>query len=65
MFEQSERFRFALMQTRGITLVHTSGAPSPYKTILTPSEFCGILMDLRDSSDSQNRQMNWMKSQLK
>ena len=49
MFEQNERFRAALMQTRGITLVHTSGEPSSYKTILTPSEFCGILMDLRDS----------------
>ena len=55
MFEQSERFRAALMQTRGITLVHTSGEPSPYKTILTPSEFCGILMDLRDSYDLRDK----------
>ena len=55
MFEQSERFRAALMQTRGITLVHTSGEPSPYKTILTPSEFCGIMMDLRDSYDLRDK----------
>lgn len=55
MFEQSERFRDALMQTRGITLVHTSGEPSSYKTILTPSEFCGILMDLRDSHDLRDK----------
>lgn len=55
MFEQSERFRAALMQTCGITLVHTSGEPSSYKTILTPSEFCGILMDLRDSYDLRDK----------
>lgn len=55
MFEQSERFRAALMQTRGITLVHTSGEPSSYKTILTPTEFCGILMDLRDSYDLRDK----------
>ena len=55
MFEQSERFRAALMQTRGVTLVHTSGEPSSYKTILTPSEFCGILMDLRDSYDLRDK----------
>lgn len=34
MFKQSERFRVALMQTRGITLVHTSGEQNPYKTKL-------------------------------
>lgn len=55
MFEQSERFRSALMQTRGITLVHTSGEPSSYKTILTPSELCGILMDMRDSYDLRDK----------
>lgn len=55
MFEQSERFRDALMQTRGITLVHTIGEPSSYKTILTPSEFCDILMDLRDSYDLRDK----------
>ncbi|MDY4852366.1 MAG: hypothetical protein SO188_05940, partial [Prevotella sp.] len=55
MFEQSERFRAALMQTRGITLVHTSGEPSSYKTILTPLEFCGILTDLRDHYDLRDK----------
>lgn len=55
MFEQSERFRAALMQTRSITLVHTSGEPSSYKTILTPSEFCGILTDLRDRYDLRDK----------
>ena len=55
MFEQSERFSAALMQTRGITLVHTSGEPSSYKTILTPSEFCGILTDLRDRYDLRDK----------
>ena len=55
MFEQSERFRAALMQTRGITLVHTSGEPNSYKTILTPSEFCGILTDLRDHYDLRDK----------
>ena len=55
MFEQSERFRDALMQTRGITLVHTIGEPSSYKTILTPAEFCGILMDLRDRYDLRDK----------
>ena len=55
MFEQSERFRAALMQTRGITLVHTSGETSSYKTILTPSEFCGILTDLRDRYDLRDK----------
>ena len=58
MFEQSERFRTALMKTRGITLVHTNGEPSSFKTILTPAEFCGILMDLRDSYDLRNKTRN-------
>ena len=55
MFEQSERFRAALMQTRGITLVHTSGEPSSFKTILTPAEFCGILMDMRENYDLRDK----------
>lgn len=55
MFEQSERFRAALMQTRGITLVHASGEPSSFKTILTPAEFCGILMNMRDSYDLRDK----------
>ena len=51
MFDQSERFRTALMQTRGITLVHSSGEKSPYKTILTEQESCQILTDMRDNYD--------------
>lgn len=51
MFEQSERFRTALMQTRGIKLVHTSGNEDPCKTILTPSEFCCILEEMRSAYD--------------
>lgn len=55
MFEQNERFRAALMQTRGITLVHSSGESSPFKTILTPAEFCGILTAMRDSYDQRDK----------
>ena len=55
MFDQNERFRTALMQTRGIALIHTSGEDNPYKTILTPTEFCGILMDIRDSYDLRDK----------
>ncbi|MDD6822144.1 MAG: hypothetical protein PUD84_07140 [Paraprevotella sp.] len=55
MFEQNECFRTALMGTRGKMLYHSQGEPSSYKTILTPSEFCGILMDLRDSYDFRDK----------
>ena len=55
MFDQSERFRAALMQTRGITLTHSSGEKSPYKTILTEQEFCQILMDMRDNYDKRDK----------
>ena len=55
MFEQSERFRAALMQTRGTTLIHSSGEANPYKTILTPQEFCQILTDLRDNYDKRDK----------
>lgn len=52
MFDQSERFRTALMSTRGVILVHTTGEESSYKTILTPKELCGILTEMRDAYDS-------------
>lgn len=55
MFEQNERFRAALMQTRGMNLMHSSGEDNPYKTILTPTEFCGILMELRDDYDRRDK----------
>lgn len=55
MFDQSERFRSALMQTRGITLIHSSGEESPYRTILTEQEFCQILTEMRDSYDRRDK----------
>lgn len=48
MFEQCFIFRAALMGTRGLRLIHSSGCPIPEKTILTPDEFCSILTNLRD-----------------
>lgn len=53
MFDQNERFRTALMQTRGMNLSHTDGEDNPYKTILTPTEFCGILENLREEYDKR------------
>ena len=55
MFDQSERFRAALMQTRGITLTHSSGEKSPYKTIITEQELCQILTELRDNYDKRDK----------
>lgn len=55
MFEQNERFRTALMQTRGMTLTHVSGENNRYKTILTPAEFCGILTELRNNHDMRDK----------
>jgi 5'(3')-deoxyribonucleotidase len=61
MFEQSERFRAALMQTRGITLTHSSGETNPYKTILTSQEFCTILTEMRDNYDKRDKGIKRMK----
>ena len=55
MFEQSERFRTALMATRGMILYHTKGKSNPYKTILTEQEFCSILTELRENHDHRNK----------
>ena len=55
MFDQNERFRTALMQTRGMTLAHSCGEKNPYKTILTPAELCGILTQLRDNYDKRDK----------
>ena len=55
MFEQSKRFRAALMKTRGITLTHTSGETNPFKTILTSQEFCSILTEMRDNYDKRDK----------
>lgn len=64
MFEQSERFRTALMQTRGMTLTHSSGESNPYKTILTETEFCSILTELRNSYDLRIMEMATRKKRL-
>lgn len=53
MFDKNERFRTALMQTRGLKLVHTRGEENSFKTILTSTEFCGILEDLRREYDER------------
>jgi len=58
MFDQSERFRAALMLTRGITLTHKSGETNPYKTILTEREFCQILTEMRDNYDQRDKKLD-------
>ena len=62
MFDQSERFRAALMSTRGITLIHSSGDENPYKTILTEQEFCQILTDMRDNYDKRDKNLESLNS---
>ena len=57
MFQQSQRFRDALMQTRGMTLVHTLGNTDAYSTILTPQELCGILTEMREAHDARVKQL--------
>ena len=64
MFDQSERFRAALMSTRGITLTHTSGEKNPYKTILTEQEFCTILTEMRDNYDKRDKGIEQKKRVL-
>lgn len=58
MFDQNERFRAALMTTRGITLVHSTGETDPYKTILTPQEFCDVLTEIRDNYDQRDKHID-------
>ena len=57
MFDQNERFRTALMSTRGMRLYHTRGKKDPYKTILTEKEFCQILTDMRDNYDQRDKHL--------
>lgn len=64
MFEQNERFRIALMSTRGIKLYHSQGEQNPYKTILTESEFCSVLTEMRDSYDINNNETPQRKKRL-
>ena len=61
MFEQNERFRTALMSTRGMVLYHSRGERNPYKTILTEREFCQILTELRDNYDKRDKQVGSIK----
>lgn len=51
MFQQNHRFRCALLLTAGIKLVHEKGRENKSETILTASEFCSILMEMRDESE--------------
>lgn len=55
MFEQNERFRTALMATRGKRLCHSRGERDSYKTILTEQELCGILTEMRDNYDRRDK----------
>lgn len=55
MFEQNERFRTALMSTRGQKLFHSRGESNPFKTILTEDELCTILTELRDNYDKRDK----------
>ena len=64
MFEQNERFRVALMSTRGMKLYHSQGEQNSYKTILTESEFCSVLTDLRDSYDINQNGTTQRKKRL-
>ena len=55
MFGQNERFRTALMSTRGQRLFHSRGESNPFKTILTEDELCTILAELRDNYDKRDK----------
>lgn len=45
--DQSENFRKALLATHSAPLSHPTGHSDPRHTILTPTEFCSRLMNLR------------------
>ena len=53
MFEQNKRFRAALMSSIGMKLYHSKGEQNTYKTILTESEFCSILTEMRDEYNTR------------
>lgn len=55
MFDQNERFRTALMSTRGMTLYHSRGERNPFKTILTDKGLCVILTELREQYDMRDK----------
>jgi hypothetical protein len=49
------------MSTRGMALYHSRGEQNPYKTILTESEFCRILTELRDDYDKRDKHLGRIK----
>ena len=57
MFDQNERFRTALMASRGRRLYHSQGNTDPFKTILTQEEFCSILMEIREAYDQRDKEL--------
>ena len=61
MFDQNERFRTALMSTRGMALFHSRGETNPFKTILTEKELCQILTELRDNYDNRDKNIEHKK----
>ena len=65
LFEQNERFRTALMSTRGITLTHSCGEKDTHETILTEQEFCMILTEMRDSFIKQANGMGTITKNIK
>lgn len=64
MFEQNERFRIALMSTRGMKLYHSQGEQNSFKTILTESEFCSTLTEIRESYDVLHNETQQHKKRL-
>jgi len=64
MFEQNERFRTALMLTRGMKLYHSRGEQDSYKTILTEAEFCSILTEIRDAYDMRKKEVSTHKKRV-
>ena len=64
MFEQNERFRTALMATRGLRLYHSQGEHCSYKTILTEKEFCSILTEIRDNYNIHEKNSAIRKKRL-
>ena len=57
MFDQNDRFRAALMASRGRRLYHSQGNTDSYRTILTEQEFCTILTEIREAYDLRDKQL--------
>jgi predicted NAD-dependent protein-ADP-ribosyltransferase YbiA (DUF1768 family) len=45
---QNEGFRNALLATKNQTLIHSMGKRDPHHTVLTESEFCNRLLNIRE-----------------